>query len=63
MLTQASSYDEVYRSLVWQVPEFFNMGVEVCDRHADADPRRTALIVENANAELARFFKPDDLSA
>ena len=55
MLTEASSYDEVYRSLVWQVPEFFNMGVEVCDRHADADPRRTALIVENANADITQY--------
>ncbi|MBL4690333.1 MAG: AMP-binding protein, partial [Rhodospirillales bacterium] len=55
MLTEAGSYDEVYRSLVWQVPEFFNMGVEVCDRHADADPGRTALIVENANADITQY--------
>ncbi|MBT3306631.1 MAG: AMP-binding protein [Alphaproteobacteria bacterium] len=55
MLTKGNSYDEVYRSLVWQIPEFFNMGVEVCDRHADADPTRTALIVENANADVTQY--------
>ncbi len=55
MLTEASSYDEVYRSLKWQVPEFFNMGVEVCDRHADANPGRTALIIENTNGDVTQY--------
>ena len=55
MLTEASSYDEVYRSLKWQVPEFFNMGIEVCDRHADADPGLTALIVENTNGDVTQY--------
>ena len=55
MLTQADSYDEVYRSLKWQVPEFFNMGVEVCDRLADTAPGRTALIVENANGDITQY--------
>jgi len=55
MLTQADSYDEVYRSLKWQVPEFFNMGVEVCDRQADADPGLTALIYENSNGDITQY--------
>ncbi|MBC8338301.1 MAG: acyl-CoA synthetase [Rhodospirillales bacterium] len=55
MLTKADSYEEVYRDFQWRVPEFFNMGVEVCDRHADADPTRTALIFENANRDLTQY--------
>jgi len=40
MLTRARSYDEGYRALEWRIPEFFNMGVDVCDKHADATPNR-----------------------
>ena len=55
MLTEAETYEEVYRSLVWKVPEFINMGVEVCDRHADRDPGRTALIHENDSGDVTQY--------
>ena len=55
MLKQADSYDEVYRSLVWDVPEFLNMGTLVCDRHADDDPARIALIFENENGDVTQY--------
>ena len=55
MLKEGTSYEEVYRSLVWAVPEFFNMGVEVCDRHAEAEPARTALIFENEGGDVTQY--------
>jgi acetyl-CoA synthetase len=55
MLTEGKSYDEVYRSLVWDVPEFLNMGTLVCDRHADDDPARIALIFENENGDVTQY--------
>ncbi len=55
MLKPADNYDEVYRSLVWDVPEFLNMGALVCDRHADNDPTRTALIFENENGDVTQY--------
>lgn len=38
------SYEEVVAAFRWQVPERFNIGVDVCDRWAEIDPNRTALI-------------------
>jgi len=55
MLIKGTNYDDVYRSLTWQVPEFFNMGVAVCDRHAIAEPSRTALIVENEDGDVTQY--------
>jgi acetyl-CoA synthetase len=55
MLKEGTSYEDVYRSLVWTVPEFFNMGVEVCDRHAETGPARTALIFENEDGDVTQY--------
>jgi acetyl-CoA synthetase len=43
MLIRTGSYEELYRSFVWPLPYFYNMGVEMCDRHAN-DPDKVALI-------------------
>ena len=44
MLVNASSYDEVYRRFRWDIPAHYNIGVDVCDRWADADPSRLAIL-------------------
>lgn len=36
MLDPAASYEEAYRRFRWRVPERYNIGVDICDRHADA---------------------------
>ncbi|MFT4882791.1 MAG: acetyl-CoA synthetase [Natronomonas sp.] len=36
-------YEELYQSFEWEVPDQFNMATYVCDRWADADPKRTAI--------------------
>lgn len=55
MLLKADTYEEVHGAFTWDVPEFFNMGVEVCDRHADSDPALTALIVENESGDVTQY--------
>ncbi|NQU61968.1 MAG: AMP-binding protein [Rhodospirillales bacterium] len=55
MLKEAESYDDVYGSFTWEVPEFVNMGTLVCDRHAIADPSRTALICQNENGDITQY--------
>ena len=55
MLKQAESYEEVYGSFSWEVPQFLNMGGEVCDKHADANGARTALIFENENGDVTQY--------
>jgi acetyl-CoA synthetase/medium-chain acyl-CoA synthetase len=46
-------YDEVYRNFRWQVPEYFNFGVDVVDRLAQ-DRGRTALYWEDEAGHEAR---------
>jgi acetyl-CoA synthetase len=46
MLKSGKSYREVFESFQWQVPEFYNIGVDICDKWAD-DPNRLALIYED----------------
>ena len=44
MLPLIRDYDELRRQFRWQIPERYNIGVDVCDRWAAADPQRTAII-------------------
>jgi len=46
MLTRKSTYDEVYRSFAWSVPEYYNIGADVCDKWAE-ERTRLALIYED----------------
>jgi acetyl-CoA synthetase len=47
-LTGVSSYEEAHESLEWDLPENFNMGTAVIDRHA-GDRGRVALFWENVD--------------
>ncbi|QQP91541.1 acyl-CoA synthetase [Skermanella sp. TT6] len=53
MLTRHDDYAELYRSFSWPVPERYNIGVDVCDRHS-GDPARVALIVEEEDGTVRR---------
>ncbi|MEI9804411.1 MAG: acyl-CoA synthetase [Pseudolabrys sp.] len=44
MLPKARDYDQLYRDFRWQVPARYNIGVDVCDRWAEHDPRRLAIL-------------------
>jgi len=43
-LPRLSRYDDVYRQFRWQVPARYNIGVDVCDRWAQAEPDRLAIL-------------------
>src|SRR6266446_2587155 len=43
VLPAAREYGALYRSFRWQIPAFYNIGVDVCDRWAGIDPTRTAI--------------------
>lgn len=51
MLDPAASYEEACRRFRWQVPERYNIGVDICDRHADAGAG-TALIHVHADGSV-----------
>jgi acetyl-CoA synthetase len=52
LLLVGTSYAEVYACFRWQLPTTFNIGVNVCDRHAD-DPTRLAMIYEDDTGRVS----------
>ena len=44
MLPHIRNYEKLYRQFRWQVPARYNIGVDVCDRWAERDPDRLALV-------------------
>jgi acetyl-CoA synthetase len=59
VLERGKTYEEVYSRFRWQVPARFNMGVACCDRHAEADGGRTALIFLEESGKLTRYSFAD----
>ncbi|WP_310618516.1 AMP-binding protein [Flexibacterium corallicola] len=45
MLPKGTTYEELYKNFSWNVPEFYNIGVMVCDRWAEREPDREAITV------------------
>jgi acetyl-CoA synthetase len=52
VLPAAREYGALYRSFRWQIPAFYNIGVDVCDRWAGIDPARTAIFNLRANGTV-----------
>src|SRR5687767_6180375 len=44
MLPEANDYDALRSRFAWRVPERYNIGIDVCDKWAAAEPDRLALI-------------------
>ena len=56
MLTKADTYEAVCAAHSWDIiPERFNMGVDVCDKHAALTPDKPALIVADPEVEDVTF--------
>jgi acetyl-CoA synthetase len=49
VLPQLRDYDAIYRQFRWQVPARYNIGVDVCDRWADHEPGRLAILHTRAD--------------
>ncbi len=54
MLKPGETYEEVYNSFQWQIPEYFNMGVDVCDKWAH-QRYRLALIYEDERGRSEQY--------
>ena len=44
MLDAFSTYEEAYENFQWEFPQSYNMGWDACDKWADIEPERTAII-------------------
>ncbi|MEQ9335031.1 acyl-CoA synthetase [Thalassobaculum sp.] len=51
MLERSDDYQDLYRRFRWRMPARYNIGIDVCDRHADAG-RGTALIHVGADGAV-----------
>ena len=54
MLTEAATYDALYRNFSWDVPERFNMAAACCDRYADGSGRLALIYARTGQHQLAR---------
>jgi acetyl-CoA synthetase len=54
MLQSGETYEDVYGSFRWEIPEFYNMGVDICDKWAH-QRYRLALIYENEKGQLEQY--------
>ena len=55
MLRQGETYDEVQQRFQWDIPEFYNIGVDVCDKHAQTRPDDLALIYHTGDGAPQRY--------
>ena len=54
MLPPGRTYDEVYTAFRWQIPEYYNIGVDICDKWA-GQRYRLALIYESDRGEVEKY--------
>lgn len=54
MLRPGKTYDEVYNSFHWEIPDFYNIGVDICDKWAH-QRYRLALIYETEKGQEEQY--------
>ncbi|MGD9032542.1 MAG: acyl-CoA synthetase [Desulfobacteraceae bacterium] len=54
MLQPRKTYEEVYGSFNWEIPEFYNIGADICDKWAH-QRYRLALIYEDEKGQLEQY--------
>ena len=52
VLPPVRDYDALCREFRWQLPASFNIAVAVCDRWAEREPRRVAILYQHADGRL-----------
>ena len=64
MLEPKASYRELYDNFTWDIPERYNIGVDVCDKWAEREPDRRALRHKARDGSVSTFSFADmrDLS-
>src|SRR5215207_4151756 len=53
MLEPAPDYDSLVAAFRWRIPERYNIGVDVCDRWAAAEPGRAAILDVGAEGKIS----------
>ena len=58
MLKPGKSYNEVYNAFRWEIPQYYNIGVDICDKWAQK-PDLLALIYENGKGRVEKYTFQD----
>jgi acetyl-CoA synthetase len=58
MLKPGNSYEEVVAKFRWEIPQHYNIGVDICDKWA-RQPDRLALIYENESGKVEKYTFQD----
>jgi acetyl-CoA synthetase len=58
MLKPGNSYEAVYNSFRWDIPQYYNIGVDICDKWA-RQPDRLALIYRNESGRVEKYTFAD----
>jgi len=58
VLKPGNSYEEVITSFRWEIPEYYNIGMDICDKWAD-QPDRLALIYEDESGRVKKYTFAD----
>jgi acetyl-CoA synthetase len=54
MLLTGANYEEIYNSFKWEIPEFYNIGVDICDKWAH-QRYRLALIYQDEKGQVEQY--------
>jgi acetyl-CoA synthetase len=55
MLASAESYAQLFGRFRWDVPERYNIGVDVCDKWANREPDRLALVHKTREGAVVEY--------
>ncbi len=55
MRFSTDNYEDMYSQFKWQIPEHYNIGFDACDRWAESDPDRVAIILKTSDSQVSRF--------
>jgi acetyl-CoA synthetase len=64
MLAARSNYEETRQNFLWKIPDYYNIGVDVCDKWAESTPSASALVYVTAEGTTRSitFLELRDLS-
>ena len=63
MLTRTDNYRELYHSFQWQLPERYNLAWDVCDKWAETEPEKTAIIdLTSGEREVCSFSRLQEMA-
>lgn len=50
-----NQYEKLYAEFRWAIPATYNIGVDICDRHAARDEHKLALIFEDSSGKVEKY--------